>query len=150
MEEGISEGNREETKIEYIPPGSQGELMPFMRPHTAHYVGMLLAAKTRRNIWRNAAVTHGTATTRGVPVSSITIRELVYYFQYLADQEEKEAQSTVLYLEFAEKKHTAETIMLRLKEDNDPEETKRLIQELDKITAQAQELAEQMEKLESA
>lgn len=48
MEERISEGNRDQKGIEYIPPGVRGELEPFMRAHTAHFVSMIMAAGFRR------------------------------------------------------------------------------------------------------
>lgn len=147
MEERISEGDRNEAQIEYVAPGSQGELQPFVRPHTAHFVGMLMATEFRRNRARLAAVSYGTATASGIPLSSMSVIELAHYYNNLIWQAEIEEQSSELYEQFQEKKITVETLMLRLKEESDPEETKALLQELDKLAAEAAELAERMESM---
>lgn len=147
MEERISEGNREET-LKYVPPGTQGELQPFVRPHTAHFVGMLMAVEFRRNRARAAAVSYGTTTNSGIPLSSLTIVELANYYNYLVGQAEIEKKSSELYEQFLEKKITVETLIQRLKsEPIDQEETKDLLRQLDKLTYEAEELSGRMENI---
>ena len=146
MDGRISEGDRDKAQIEYVPPGTHGELQPFVRPHNARFVGMLMAVEFRRNRARQAAVSYGTATSSGIPLSSASVMELAHYYHYLIDQAEIEEQSSELYEQFLEKKISVETLMSRLEEEEqDPEETRQLLQELDKLAVEAGALAERME-----
>lgn len=151
MEERISEGNRDQKGIEYIPPGVRGELEPFMRAHTAHFVSMIMAAGFRRGRARAAAVDYGTGKGVGMPISSATLGDLAYYYNTLIKEAELDEQSFELYEQFQEKRITVENLTIRLREEEQsPEEQKELLNELAGLMAEVEELSNRMEKLDRA
>lgn len=151
MEERISEGNRDQKGIEYIPPGVRGELEPFMRAHTAHFVSMIMAVGFRRGRARVAAVDYGTGKGVGMPISSATLGDLAYYYNHLIREAEIELESFKLYEKFLEKQFSAEDLVLSLKtEEHSLEEKQELLKELTKLYAEVEKLTESMEKLDNA
>lgn len=151
MEERISEGNRDPKGIEYVPPGSNGELEPFIRAHTAKYVSMITAGQFRRGRARGAAVNYGTGRGVGTPISSATVDDLIYYYNHLIREAELEKESSEVYEQFQVKRLTIETITERLqKEEQSPEEQKELLDELASLMAEVEELTELLEKMSRA
>ena len=151
MDDRISESDRDPQTIEYVPPGANGELEPFVQAHNAHFVGLLLAGEFRRGRARASAVSYGTSLAAGVPLSSMTTTELAYYYNHLVRQEELDKKSYDLYEKFQEKKITAENIMLDLQsEEQESEEEKRLLQKLEKLLDEVEVLAKSMENLDRA
>lgn len=129
-------------------PGEAGELQPFVMPHKAKFVGMMLAAEFRRTRARMAAVTHGTTTASGIPLSSMTITELSYYYNYLVDRAEKDEKSENLYEDFEIKRINAETLSFRLRnEELTIEEKNEILKELTDLVADIEKLSAEMEEL---
>lgn len=147
MEERISESVRVDLNIPDLP-GTNGELEPFIMAHNAHFVGLLMASGFRRSRARAAAVTYGTATNAGVPLSSATIEELANYYNHLIKQAELDEKSADIYEEFEVARLNAESLAFRLRnEELSLEEKQQLLNELTDLAAEIDKLTEEMEKL---
>ena len=97
---------------------------------------------------RAAAVAYGTATSAGIPVTSPAAIELAHYHNYLADQAEKEDRSLDLLEEFEVKRVDAETISLRIhNEELSLEEKQQLLNELTDLAREIDDLTQEMEGL---
>ena len=151
MEERIEESDRDQRGIEYVPPGSNGELEPFIRAHTAKYISMITATEFRRGRARGAAVNYGTGRGVGTPISSATVEDLIFYYNHLVKEAELETESFELYEQFQVKRITIENITLRLREEEqDEKEQRELLEELAELSTQVEELAGRMEHLSRA
>lgn len=147
MEERVSTGVRVDLNVP-DPPGTNGELEPFIMAHNAHFVSLLMASQFRRNRARAAAVTYGTATNAGIPLSSATVEELAYYYNQLIEQAELDEISGNIYEEFEIKRLDAESLAFRLRnEELSLEEKQQLLNELTDLAAEIEKLTEEMENL---
>jgi len=123
-------------------------IAPYAMPHKPDFIGLMIAAEFRRTRARSAAVSYGTATNSGIPLTSSFAVELAHYHNYLVKQAENDIRSEELLEEFEILRINAETISLRIRNEDLPlEEKQQLLNELTDLVAEIDKKTQEMEEL---